>query len=64
MSGLTGFAPNAKTGINPDRNTLIASRMTLTSDQLPILVEFNGRRYKISESRNGGLVMTGAPEQM
>lgn len=54
---LTGFAPNAT---NP---SVPPSPLTLTAEQLPIRLIFNGRTYTIEESTRGGLVMT-APRRV
>ena len=63
MGGLTGYAPAPKTGVSPDP-VVPVSTVQFTPSHLPILVEFNGRRYLISKSTLGGLVMTKAPESM
>lgn len=51
---VTGFRPNAK------HPTVPAPPLRLTSEQLPLQIEFNGRRYVILESKRGGLLMNGA----
>ncbi len=51
---VTGFKPDAK---NP---TVAAPPLSLTSEQLPLYIEFNGRHYVILETKNRKLVMNGA----
>lgn len=51
---LTGYKPDA---FNP---TVPAGPMRLTSEQLPMHIEFNGKRYVLLKTKNGGLVMNGA----
>jgi hypothetical protein len=51
---ITGFRPDAH---NP---TVPSPPLELTSEQLPLQVLFNGRRYVIRDTKNGGLIMNGA----
>ncbi len=60
MDGMTGLAVAPETGIKPIAEVATASRMTVTSDTLPMLIEFNGRRYILLETKHGGLLLNGA----
>lgn len=60
MSGMTGLAVAPQTGIKPPEEVVTSSQMTVTSDTLPMLIEFNGRRYILLETKNGGLLLNGA----
>lgn len=60
MNVATGLAVAPQTGIKPPEEIVTASQMTVTSDSLPMLIEFNGRRYVLLETKNGGLLLNGA----
>jgi hemin uptake protein HemP len=60
MSVATGLAVAPETGIKPPEEVVTASQMTVTSETLPMLVKFNGRRYVLLETKNGGLLLNGA----
>jgi len=50
---MTGFAPDARHPSVP------AGITTLKPTDLPMRLEFNGRRYIILATKSGGLVMNG-----
>lgn len=60
MNVATGLAIAPETGIKPSEEIVTASQMAVTSDVLPMLIEFNGRRYVLLETKNGGLLLNGA----
>ena len=60
MSALTGLVIAPETGVNPPDAALPIAQMTVTSTMLPMLIEFNGRRYVLLETKNGGLLLNGA----
>jgi hypothetical protein len=60
MKAVTGLAVAPETGIKPAEEIVTASQMTVTSESLPMLVEFHGRRYILLETKHGGLLLNGA----
>ena len=60
MNAVTGLAIAPETGIKPPEEVVTSSQMTVTSERLPMLIEFNGRRYILLETKHGGLLLNGA----
>lgn len=54
-SVLTGHAPNPGTGV------VQRSALVLSDEELPIRLIYNGKRYVITSTRGGGLIMNGEP---
>lgn len=60
MNSMTGLVVAPETGIKPTDEVVPSSQMVVTSDSLPMLIEFHGRRYVLLETKNGGLLLNGA----
>jgi len=57
---LTGYAPSPHTGVRPPEEVTAVTSTVFHSSDLPMLIEFNGRKYFLSETKKGGLLLNGA----
>lgn len=55
-SKLTGYAPSPATGVSPSAEH---PEIELHDEDFPINLFFNGRRYVLLRTRNGGLLING-----
>lgn len=56
---VTGYAPDAATGERPAEHVVAAQTLSFEPDQLPVLIHFRGKKYLLSQTKHGGLVMNG-----
>lgn len=61
MEHLTGYKPEAATGISRRRFDLSGGSILLLKEDLPFTVRFEAREYVITAAENGELSITKAP---
>lgn len=45
--------------VSPQLGSVAAEEIILKADQLPLLIQFNGRHYILLATRGGGLLLNG-----